>query len=106
MKKRRVVLSRQAIADISHIGIWLTQEASVAVARRYVGRIKTSLTDLALASERGTVRNEILDGLRVIGILGSATVAFRVSDDTVTILRVLHGGQDWQTALTAEDDVD
>lgn len=76
------------------------------MARRYVGRIKASLAKLAFASERGTVRDEIMDGLRVVGILGSASVAFRVSEDRVTIFRVFHGGQDWQTALTADDGTD
>ena len=106
MKRRRVILSAEAIADIEVIAAWLTEEASGAVARRYVGRVKASLAKFAFASERGTVRNEIMDGLRVVGILGSASVAFRASEDRVTILRVFHGGQDWQSALTADDDND
>lgn len=106
MKRRRVVLSAQAIADLQVIAAWLTKEASGAVARRYVSRVKASLAKFEFAGERGSVRNDIMDGLRVVGILGSASVAFRVADDRVTILRVFHGGQDWQVALTADDSQD
>jgi len=33
-------------------------------------------------------------GLRIVGYHRRATIAFRVKDDTVTILRIYHGGKD------------
>ena len=33
----------------------------------------------------------------------SITVAFVVSDENVTILRIMYGGQDWQADLTTDD---
>ena len=100
MRKRRVVLAPEALADLAAISDWLRDEASATVARRYLARIKKRLAGLAHASERGTVRDDIAEGLRVIGIASSASVAFRVQDERVTVLRVVYGGQDWQSTLT------
>lgn len=97
MRKRRVVLAPEALADLAAISDWLRDEASATVARRYLSRVKKRL---AGPSERGTVRDDIAEGLRVIGIASSASVAFRVQDERVTVLRVVYGGQDWQSALT------
>jgi plasmid stabilization system protein ParE len=41
-------------------------------------------------------RDDIRPGLRVVGFERRATIAFRVEDDRVTILRIFHGGRDWQ----------
>lgn len=103
MIKRRVVLSRLALADLRAITIWLTAEASGDVARRYIRRIREHLQRLAFASERGTVRHDVAAGLRVIGLFGNVSVAFRVKDDRVDIVRILHGGQDWKSDLAADD---
>ncbi|MCR6672682.1 type II toxin-antitoxin system RelE/ParE family toxin [Devosia ginsengisoli] len=106
MRKRRVVLAPEALADLAAISTWLREEASAAVAQRYLARIKKRLAGLAHASERGTVRDDVAKGLRVIGIAASASVAFRVQDDRVTVLRVVYGGQNWQSVLTTESDDD
>ncbi len=48
------------------------------------------------ASERGMRRDDIRQGLRITGFERRLTVAFTVDDDRVTILRLCHGGQDWE----------
>jgi toxin ParE1/3/4 len=42
---------------------------------------------------RGTVRDRVLPGLRIIGFERTASIAFRVLGDTVEILRILRKGQ-------------
>lgn len=44
--------------------------------------------------ERGSVRDRVLPGLRIIGFERSASIAFRVTGDTVEILRILQRGRD------------
>lgn len=44
--------------------------------------------------QRGTVRDRVVPGLRIIGFERSASIAFRVVGDTVEIIRVLRRGQD------------
>ena len=70
--------------------------ASPAIARGYVNRILGFVNGLDLFPKRGSVRNEIRPGLRVIGFERRVSIAFVVEDDTqeVVILRILYGGQE------------
>lgn len=52
--------------------------------------------------KRGTRRDDIRPGLRTIGFRRRATIAFTVGDDTVTILGIFYGGQDYEAALQNE----
>lgn len=51
--------------------------------------------------ERGTQRDDLLPGLRIIGYRRSVTVAFRVNRATqaVSVVGVFYGGQDYDAAL-------
>jgi toxin ParE1/3/4 len=53
-----------------------------------------------LASHRGTRRDDIRPGLRVVGFERRVTIAFHVDDTTVTIDRILYGGREIEDALT------
>lgn len=57
---------------------------------------------LSAASERGLSRPDIIPGLRVIGF-GRTTIAVVVEDDVAVVIRVFHGGQDWERALKGDD---
>ena len=54
--------------------------------------------------ERGTRRDDLLPGLRIIGYRKSVTVAFRVSADAqvVSIVGVFYGGQDYESSLSKQ----
>lgn len=56
--------------------------------------------------ERGTQRNDIRPGLRTTGYRHRATIAFEVTSDTVNILGVYYGGQDYEADLRDEHDGD
>lgn len=103
MLGRSVRYAPAAERDLEVISDWLADATSEPAAIRYIRRIKQRIETLADGSERGTVRDGET-GIRVIGILPSVSVAFFVEGDSVNIQRVIYGGQDWQTALTAEDD--
>jgi toxin ParE1/3/4 len=53
-------------------------------------------------SLRGTLREDVRPGLRTIGFRRRATIAFAVEGDTVTILGIFHGGQDYEADLPAD----
>ena len=65
----------------------------------YIDRIEEYCRGLALFPERGARRDDLRSGLRVVGFERRALIAFHVSADAVTILRILHGGRDLQTAF-------
>lgn len=99
MKQRDIIFAPEARADLLAVYEWISAKASPDVAMTYIERIEAYCNGFDLASERGHARDDIRTGLRVIGFEGRVTIAFMVSDLTVTILRLFYGGQNW------EDDV-
>lgn len=99
MKQRDIIFAPEARADLLAVYEWISVKASPDAALAYIERIETYCNGFDLASERGHARDDIRTGLRVIGFEGRVTIAFMVSDLTVTILRLFYGGQNW------EDDV-
>ncbi len=96
MRRRKVIQSETANRDIVTIYFRIAEMAGHSIAERYVNRIETYLSNFNLASERGTRRDELMPGLRIIGFERRVTIAFTVDENQVTILRVFYGGKDWQ----------
>ena len=48
------------------------------------------------SAERGTRRDDIRPGLRVVGFERTLTLAFSVDDSSVTFLRIFQAGRNWQ----------
>lgn len=97
MKSRRVVVSPEAGEDLITLYNWVADCASPRVAAGYLDRVETWLRSFSLASERGTLRDDIRPGLRVAGSERRLTVAFTVEENTVTILRLYRAGRDWES---------
>jgi len=72
----------------------LIASSSPPVARAYVARIRRFLEGFQSFPMRGSLRNEVRDGLRIVGFERSVSIAFLVETDEVVILRIaLHGQQ-------------
>ena len=99
MIRRTVVYAPEAEGDLLSLFDHIADAASEAVAAGYLGRIKVWLEGFSTASERGTRRDDIRPGLRIIGFERRLTVAFTVTEDTVVIQRVFSGGQNWGARL-------
>jgi toxin ParE1/3/4 len=93
--RRSVVVAPAARADLLAIYDHIAAEASQAAALGYVQRIETWLAEFDIGAERGTRRDDIRPGLRIIGFERRVTAAFVVSGERVLILRLFYGGQDW-----------
>jgi len=65
----------------------------------FIERIEAFCLTFDLTAERGTNRGDIRPGLRVAGFERTPTLAFSVNDDTVTFLRILYAGKNWQSML-------
>lgn len=87
-----VVFRPVAAADLRSLYIYILEQAGHDRAGEYLGRIETACRSLETHPKRGTVRDHILPGLRIIGFERSASIAFRVEGDTVEILRILRRG--------------
>jgi toxin ParE1/3/4 len=54
---------------------------------------------LADFPERGTRRDDLRVGLRIVGFRRQASIAFTVLEDRVEIARILYGGRNLDDAL-------
>jgi toxin ParE1/3/4 len=94
VKRRSVVFAPEAQDDLIRLYDWIACRAGSAIS--YLDRVEGFCLGFDLASERGTLRNDIRPGLRVTGFDRRLTIAFTVTDQGVTNLRVFYGGQNWE----------
>jgi plasmid stabilization system protein ParE len=98
MKRYRVRLTDEAKADLAQIYRYVRlMSASSVVARGYTARIRSFLAGFQTFPERGTKRDQIREGLRLIGFERRVSVAFLVETDEVVILRVLYAGRHFES---------
>ncbi len=97
-----VRFSPLALAQIDAIEDYITPAGSPAAAIRHADGIVSYCESLATFPLRGTTRDDVVPGLRITNYRHSTVIAFTVdgSDQTVSILGVFYGGQDFETALT------
>ncbi|WP_112498582.1 type II toxin-antitoxin system RelE/ParE family toxin [Agrobacterium sp. lyk4-40-TYG-31] len=94
MKRYDVRLSPEAETDLVDIYRYVSAASqSQTMARQYLDRITSYLSSFEVFPERGSLRNDIRQGLRVVGFERTISVAFIVEDGSVIILRVAQNGQ-------------
>ena len=99
MRKHKVFFRPRAEADLSGLYDWIAEDSGEEVAAGYIDRIEAACLALETFPQRGTRRDDIRQGLRTIGFERRATIAFRVMDDEVVIIRIFYGGRDFERAL-------
>ena len=99
MKSRRVEFHEDATCDLHALYNWIATAADPTIAIRYLERLEEYCQGFDLASERGVLRDDIRQGLRVVGFERRVTIAFAVEDERVIILRLFYGGQNWEDSF-------
>jgi len=99
VKERKVDFLPEAKADLLALYDWVADCASEKVAIGYLARVESFCLRLDIGSHRGTLRSDIRPGLRIVGFERRLAIAFVVTDDAVTILRIFGAGRDWESAL-------
>ncbi len=95
MNQRKVEFSEDARTDLVALYDWLSNAAEAKTALSYVERLETYCKGFDLASERGHARDDVRQGLRIVGFERRVTIAFMVEENRVVILRLFYGGQNW-----------
>jgi toxin ParE1/3/4 len=90
----RVVFAPAARDDLTRLYLFIAKNSGDVRAWRYIERIEAYCLGFAAFPERGTRRDDLLPGLRVVGFERRVAIAFHVGPDTVTIDRILYGGRD------------
>jgi toxin ParE1/3/4 len=97
-----VIVSVEARAQLDELYDYVAAAASPATALRFTNDILDQLEGLQDFPSRGTMREDILPGLRTVGFRRRLTVAFVVEPKTVLVLGIYYGGQDFEAILQVE----
>jgi toxin ParE1/3/4 len=98
-----VVFSPRAEAQLLKLYRSIATRASPAIAENYVAAIIEYCRSLSVFPERGARRDDIRPRLRTVGYRRRITLAFEVTDDSVNILGVYYGGQDFEADFEGDD---
>jgi toxin ParE1/3/4 len=100
VKEYDVQFLPSAKADIIALYDYIADTSGTATAERYVDRIEATCLALSRFPQRGRSREDLWPGLRILGFEKRAVIAFVAGGRTVTIMRVLYGGRDFETILS------
>lgn len=92
--KRSVVYSKRAETDLVSIYRYIAMNSNHDRAIAYTTRIRGFCMSLETFPERGESWKHVISDLRVVGFERRVSIAFRVTKDRVTIVRILYGGRD------------
>jgi toxin ParE1/3/4 len=100
VERRNVVFSPEALGDLTSLYDYIAADSGPSRAIAYIDRIEDYCARFDMSAQRGTRRDDIRPGLRVVGFERRVTIAFHVDPATVTIDRILYGGREVEEALT------
>jgi toxin ParE1/3/4 len=95
----KVYFRPEAEADLIGLYEYIAEAAGPKIAGDYIDRIEAACLALADFPKRGTLRSDILPGLRTVGFERRATIAFRVLKTQVEIVAIAYGGRDFESVL-------
>ena len=96
----KVVFRPSAENDLVAFYHYIAEASGPARAGAYLTRIEQTCFDLSLFPERGTRREDIAPGLRIIGFERRVTIAFRVLDHRVEIVAIAYAGREIEADTT------
>lgn len=104
MKRFEVVFRPRAEADLFELYRYIAAESGPSVAGGDIDRIEAACLQLEVFPERGSRRDDIRPGLRLLGFERRVTIVFQVTEAEVVIARILYGGRDHEQALRTATD--
>jgi|SRR5579862_3209286 len=109
MKKRRLVFSDAAIADILEQADWYLAQAGRRLAGRWEEAVRSAILQVVLRPATGSLcrfRMETLRDTRQANIAGfpKHLLFYRFDDDEVFVLRIVHGARDLERLFSQSAD--
>ena len=93
----KVIFRPQAEAELLALYRYIAEASSLGIAGDYIERIETACMSLATFPNRGTKRDDLAPGLRMIAFERRVTVAYRVLKTHVEIVTIAYGGRDFES---------
>jgi toxin ParE1/3/4 len=97
---QQIVFTPAARNDLFELYDYVADHSSPDTALGYIQRIKQACESLATFPNRGTLRNDLRPGLRVVGFERRINIAFRAHAGSVAILRILYAGRNMDSAFS------
>jgi toxin ParE1/3/4 len=97
-----VVFAPHARDDLRRLYLFIAERSGDNRAMAYIERIEAYCRGFEAFPARGTQRDDLFHGLRIVGFERRVTIAFHQAGEIVTIDRILYGGRDL-SVLTVED---
>lgn len=91
---RPVFFSPIAAADVQELYDFVSSEDATA-ADRLLGEIETSCASLGRHPRLGVARDDIMPGIRLIVVHHTYVVFYRIRNDEIEVVRVVHGKRDF-----------
>lgn len=101
-----VVFSPEAEEQLAALYHYIAAAGSPNLAVRYTEAIVSYCESLQTFPHRGTKRDDVRPGLRIINYKKRAVIAFAVWGELVSIIGVFYGGQDYETILHDDPEED
>lgn len=99
MIRYRISFRPTAESDLLRLYEYGADEASDERAAGFIDGIEEFCLSLQTSLLRGTRRDDIRAGLRIVGFERRVTIVFQVRRTEVVIVRILYAGQDYERAL-------
>lgn len=93
----KVVFSPEAENDLLELYPYIAERTGDVRALAYIERLEQYCKGFEDFPERGTSRDDLFPGLRVVGFERRVSIAFHIHADTVTFDRLLYGGRDLES---------
>ncbi|MBC8641384.1 type II toxin-antitoxin system RelE/ParE family toxin [Caballeronia sp. EK] len=100
----RVQFAPEALDQLQSIEERIANAGAPMTAERYVDSIVDFCVKLQTFPARGVARDDLLPGLRVTHFRKRTIIAYTVEKEVVSIVGVFYGGQDYEAALTLDED--
>lgn len=92
----RVVFAPEAQEQLAELYHYIAQEATPYSALNFIENIIDYCESLVHFPQRGNCRDDLLPGLRITNYRRRTIIAFMLSENTLTILGIWHGGQNYE----------
>lgn len=98
----KVEYTDRATRQLEALYTYIAQESGATRAHQFVNDILDYCDSFETFPERGTQRDDIFSGLRLIGFRRRVTIAVTVSHESVWILGIFYGGQNVEDILSID----
>ena len=100
MRRLPVRFRAQAHQDIKDIFDWIVSETnSPSVAENLVNRIYARCETLGDFPRKGSARNDLHQGVRILTFERKAVIVYRVLAEDVEVTNIFYGGRDWEAII-------